>query len=233
MVRLVGLDDGPSRKRSPTGTSDRLDEELVGALRRPLVGKIEGDVRRDDADQRDRRDIEALGDQARPDQDIEPALGEGIDDALRGPAVLDHVTVQTTDAQSGERLADLALDAFGPAAEIADARRPARWAARRERGRPTAVVTAQRRPGLVIDERPLAVRAGLDIPAIAAEHDRRGPAAIEDEDRLFAASHVETGQRRRQGARQESPLPHRELLPKIHHLDRWCLADRPLSLIHI
>jgi hypothetical protein len=48
------------------------------------------------------------------------------------------------------------------------------------------VMAAQRRPGLVVDERALAVRAGLDVAAVAAEHDRRGPAPVDRQDRLIA-----------------------------------------------
>ena len=35
--------------------------------------------------------VQALGHQARPDQDVEAALGERVDDAFRGSAVLDDV----------------------------------------------------------------------------------------------------------------------------------------------
>ena len=138
------------------------------------------------------------------DQDVGPPVGERVDDPLRRAAVLDDVAVEARHAQPGERLADLAFDAFGPAAEIADPRRAARRTARRERRRPAAVVTAQRRPGLVVDERPLAVGAGLDVAAVATEDDRRRPAPVEDEDRLLAGRRVETGQGRGQRPRQQA-----------------------------
>ena len=54
--------------------ADRLGEELVGPLRGPLVGQVERDVGRHDADERDARDVEALRDEARPDEDVEPAV---------------------------------------------------------------------------------------------------------------------------------------------------------------
>ena len=123
MLGLVGLDDRPARAVAAAGPADRLDEQLVGPLRGALVGQVERDVRRHDADQRHRRDVEALGDEARADEDVEPPLGEGIDDPLRGAPVLDDVAVEPPDAQPRERLADLALDAFRAAAEVADPRR--------------------------------------------------------------------------------------------------------------
>ena len=126
----------------------------------------------------------------------------------------------------GNVLADLALDPFGAAAEVADPRRAAGRAARRERRRPAAVMAAQRRPGLVVDERPLAVGAGLDVAAVAAQDDRRGPAPVEDEDRLLACRRVEAGERRRQRARQQPALPGRQLRTQVDDLDGRRGADR-------
>ena len=68
------------------------------------------------------------------------------------------------DPQAREPLAHLALDPLRAAAEVADPRRAAGRTARRERPGAAAVVAAERRAGLVVDERPFAVRAGLDVP---------------------------------------------------------------------
>ena len=73
MVGLVGLEDRPARPVAAAGPADRLDEQLVRPLRGALVGQVERDVRGHDADQRDRRDVETLGDEARADEDVEPA----------------------------------------------------------------------------------------------------------------------------------------------------------------
>ena len=73
MIGLVGLDDREARPLAATGPADGLGEELVRPLGGALVGQVEGDVRRDDADERDVRDVEALRDEARPDEDVEPA----------------------------------------------------------------------------------------------------------------------------------------------------------------
>ena len=85
---------------APPGPADGLGEELVGPLRGALVGQVEGDVRRHDADERDRRDVEALRDEARPDEDVEPAVGERVDDPLRRAAPLDDVAIEPPDAQA-------------------------------------------------------------------------------------------------------------------------------------
>ena len=66
MIAVPGLVAAP---RAP----DRLGEQLVGPLRGPLVGEVERDVRGHDADERHARDVEALRDQARADEDVEAA----------------------------------------------------------------------------------------------------------------------------------------------------------------
>src|SRR5436190_324475 len=86
---------------------DRLDQQLIRALRGAFIGEVERDVRRDDANQRHGRDVEALGDQARPHEDVGPASTECVDDAFGGATMLDDVTVETCDAKGRERLADL------------------------------------------------------------------------------------------------------------------------------
>ena len=123
VVGLVGLEDRAAGPLAAAGPADRLDQQLVGPFRGALVGQVERDVRRDDADQRDRRDVEALGDEARPDEDVEPAVAEGVDDAFGRAAMLDDVAVQPPDAEPREGVADLALDAFRATAEVADAGR--------------------------------------------------------------------------------------------------------------
>ena len=82
MVGLVALDDRRPRPVATPGPPDRLGQQLVGPLRGPLVGQVERDVRRDDADERDVRDVEALRDEARPDEHVDLA---GLR-TRRGPA---------------------------------------------------------------------------------------------------------------------------------------------------
>ena len=82
MVGLVRLDDREARPLAAAGPARGLGEELVRPLRGPLVGQIERDVGRHDADERDVRDVDALGDEAGPDEDVEPALRR----MRRGPA---------------------------------------------------------------------------------------------------------------------------------------------------
>ena len=141
-----------------------------------------------------------------PTSTSDPARGEVVQDAVRGALALDDVAVQAADPQRREPLADLALHALRAAAQVADPRRRAGRAAGRDRPGAAAVVAAQRRAGLVVDERPVAVRAGLDRAAVAAHDHGRGPAPVEDEDRPVAACRVQRRQRRREGVRDEPPV---------------------------
>ena len=88
-----------------------------------------------------------------------------------------------------------------------------------ERSGPAAVVAAQRHAGLVVDQRPLAVGAGLDVPAVPAQDDRGAAAPVEDEDRLLAGRGVESRDRGRQRAREQAALPRRQLGTEIDDLD--------------
>ena len=81
--------------------------------------------------------------------------------------------------------------------------------------------------GLVEDERPVAVRARLDVAAVAAQHDRRGPAAVDDEDRLVAAARIQRRERRGQPARDQPAIAVPKLLAEVDDFDRRRLARRP------
>ena len=62
-------------------------------------------------------------------------------------------------------------------------------------------MAAQGRPGLVVDERSLTVRAGLDMTAIPAQHHGRSPTAIEHEDGLLPRADIKPRDRLIQGPR--------------------------------
>ena len=81
-------------------------------------------------------------------------------------------------------------------------------------------------PGLVVDERSLAVRARLDVAAVAAQHDGRRAATIEHEDGLVARRRVEAAERRGQRPGQEPSLARRQLRAEIDHGDAGQFARR-------
>jgi hypothetical protein len=86
------------------------------------------------------------------------------------------------------------------------------------------MVAAKRAAGLVEHERPIAVRAGLDVTAIAAQHDRRGPATVDHEDRLVAARSVKAVERRREPAGEQPAVALAQLLAQVDDLDDRRLA---------
>src|SRR6185436_15376980 len=106
--------------------------------------------------QDDLGDVEALGHEARPDEHVRPPRRERIEHPLRGALALGDVAVQPGHAQVWEPVAHLPLDPLRATAEVPDPGRAARRAAGRDGPRTAAVVTAERRPGLVVHERPLA-----------------------------------------------------------------------------
>ena len=126
----------PGQLAAP-GATDGLGQQLVRPLGGPLVGQVQGDVGRNDADERHLGDVQALGHQARADQHVQPALGERVQDPLDGALALGDVAVETADPEMREGGPDLLLHALGAAAQIADPRRAAGRAARRQRASPS------------------------------------------------------------------------------------------------
>ncbi len=212
-----------ARPVAAAGAAHRLGEQLVRPLGGPLVGQVERDVGRDDADERDLRDVEALGDEARPDEHVQLAVGERVHDPRRSATPLDDVAIEPADAQRREarhapraRRARCRRRGSGCAAS----RRPG---SARERRAVAAVMAAQRHPRCVENERHAALRADLDVAAVAAEDDRRGAAAVDDQDRPLA------GRRGRGPARavdepgrEQAAIAGGQLRPKVDDLD-----DRP------
>src|SRR5207249_2439308 len=91
--------------------------------------------------------------------------------------------------------------------------------------RPAAVVASQGRPGLVVDQRPVAIGARLDVPAVPANHDRRGASPVQDEDGLLPAGGVEGRQAGDEPAREQAAVAGGQLLTKINDLNGWRAAN--------
>ncbi len=229
MVGLVGLEDRPAWALAAARAPDGLAEQLIRPFRGALIGEIQGHVGRDDAHERDRGHVEALGHEAGPDEHVRLAGRERVEDAFRRSPSFRHVPVQPCDAQVGMGRAHLAFHPLRAAAEIADPRGAAGRAAGGERRGPAAVVAAQRRAGLVVHERPLAVRARLDVTAIPTQHDGRGAAPVEHEDRLLTGRGVERGQGVVQRLRQEPAVPFGELRAQVHDRHAGRRSTGPLG----
>ncbi len=86
-------------------------------------------------------------------------------------------------------------------------------------------MAAQGGARLVVDERAIAIGAGLHVTAIPAQHDGCRPPAVEDQDRLIARVVVERPERGHQRTRQQPALTRREFFPQIHDFHRGRLPD--------
>ena len=88
-------------------------------------------------------------------------------------------------------------------------------------------MAAQRDPGLVVDQAPLALRATLDVTAIAADNHRGRAAAVDHENRpLPFRQRLQPG---RQGSGQQSPITARQLCAQVHDLDAGRCAGGPIG----
>src|SRR5581483_5028324 len=116
------------------------------------------------------------------------------------------------------RLAHLLLHALGADAEVPDAWTVALRAYGR-RIRAASAAVAHERSVEVIGERDLAGRALGDVPAVAAQHDRREAAAVEIEDGLVALRDGAL-EREAQRPRERAAIARFQLEPEIDHRRR-------------
>ena len=120
------------------GAAGDLGDELEGSLVGAEVGQMEGLVGREDPDQRDAREIEALGDHLRADEHIELLVLEGGERLLVVLAPAHGVRVHARDACAGHEARELGLDALA-CAGVAE---PSRHTAFARRARSTATSRA-------------------------------------------------------------------------------------------
>ena len=99
VVGIRGLDHDPRPGTAASGPTCRLDHERIGFLRRPVVGEVERQVGIDDPHDGDGLEVETLGDELGPDQDVRPPLGEGLEDLQVGVGSPRGVTVEPEDTR--------------------------------------------------------------------------------------------------------------------------------------
>ena len=227
MLGIEGLDDRLPRPVAAPGAARDLRQELEGTLRGAEVRQGQPDVGGDHAHEGHVREVMALGDHLRPDEDVDVAAGEAVEEGRGGAAAADRVTIETRDRHARVALDHLLLDALGPESDRLEvgsgavAARP--WTA----DAVVAVVAAHSPCRAVQGERHAAVRALQGPPALPAEERRREPAAIQQQQRLLPA-----GERLGEGVPQ-SPAEHdvrplgRRLRAHVHHSHR-----RERALVH-
>ena len=172
-----------------------------------------------------RRKIVSLRDHLRPDQHVDLTVREARQHVGHHAAPADGVPVEPRDAGRRERLPHLGLDAFGAEPGLVEERPAARRARARHALRVIAVV-AHRLPAAVHDERDRAVRALQRAAALAAEHRRREPAPVEQQQHLLRPLEPGADGVAERPAENLVSAGRRQL---VAHVDRAHLGHRPVQ----
>ena len=153
MVGLVGLQQAAALLAGAPGAARHLAEQLEGALGGARVAIGEAEIGIDDADQRHVREIVALGDELRADDDVGLALGDRLElqpqplhaaqhvgrqhDGARLGKVLDHLLGDALDARAaGDEMVERAAFRAGVRRAARDGRNGGRRAGRESGARP-------------------------------------------------------------------------------------------------
>ena len=157
VLRLVGLDHDFPRPNPAPCAARRLCEQLERALRRPVVLRVQRDVREQDAHERHLRKIMSLHDHLRPDEDVRLLLPERGQDLLVAALRLRGVGVHPQDPRARELLQKILLDLLRPGLESRDIRRAALRTLRKLKPLIPAIVADElpRRPHLRRSRSPL------------------------------------------------------------------------------
>ena len=112
MVGLVGLQQAEALLAGAPGPAGHLAQQLEGALGGARIAIGEAEIGVDHADQRHVREIVALGDELRADDDVGLALGDRLELEPQPPHAAQHVGRQHDGARVGEMADDLLGDAL-------------------------------------------------------------------------------------------------------------------------
>jgi hypothetical protein len=105
MLGIARLNEHGAGPIASTRAPGDLHQDLEGSLRRTVIGHRERGVGVDDADERHARQIVALGDHLRADEDVHFARAHALEHALRFRAGRD-VAIEPRHARRGKRLFD-------------------------------------------------------------------------------------------------------------------------------
>ena len=227
MLRHVGLDDHLAGKISASCPARGLGQQLKGPLRRVILGRVEREVRRQHADQRDPGEIVSLNDHLRADQDIRFVPVKGLQDPAVAGLAGGRVGIHPEHACLREGLPDDVLHLLRAGPEGRDVRRAAGRAAVRKRRCITAVVTAELTVA-VIGHADGAVRTDERPAAGAAAHEARVAAAVQKEHDLFLFRQALFDLLRKKPA-EHALVALGKLLPQVHdaHRRELCLRRSP------
>src|SRR5258708_8611538 len=128
MVGSERLNNHLSGFRTPRGAGRHLGEQGKRPLRGRKIGQHEGDISRDDSNQRYSWQIESLGNHLCAHQYISLAVGETVEQLLVSAPVFGRIAVPTQQACRSKVARNSVFHLFGPQAKLSYAWSIALWA---------------------------------------------------------------------------------------------------------
>ena len=184
MLRRHGLDHGAARVRTPSGTAHDLRDKRKRRLGGAEVVDIQAHVRVDDADKRNGREIKALGDHLRAEQNGDLLFAELFQHRLMSACGGHGIGVHAQNLRVGEQRLQLLLDLLRAAAD--GLHRPAAFfAACVRRHDIAAVVAHQTAAGGVVRQMDAAPRALRHVTAVHADQIPAVAAPVQKQDGLL------------------------------------------------
>ena len=89
------------------GASSHLRQQLESALGCAEIGQVEADVRGDDTDQLDAREVMPLGDHLRADHDVDFFVLEGAQHAFGMSAPASHIAIESHRTRARKEVSNL------------------------------------------------------------------------------------------------------------------------------
>ena len=192
ILRLVCLHDHLAGDRPSARTARHLGQQLEGALPAAIVRQVQRHVRCHHAHQGHLREVEALGDHLRTNEDPRPPGTEFIQDLRMSLLAGGGIHVHAGNAHAGEQLFQLVLHLLRARAEEPDVLARAFRAGGRRVGHVAAVVAVQSAVAAshVIGQRHITVGTFHRQSAAAAADEGIVAAPVHQEHRLLAAGHA-------------------------------------------
>src|SRR5260221_2692579 len=168
MLWIECLNNHLSGFLTPPGTTRHLGEQGKRPVRSRKIGQHEGDISRDDSNQRYSWQIESLGNHLCAHQYISLAVGETVEQLLVSAPVFGRIAVPTQQACRRKVACNSVFHLFGPQAKVAYAWAITLGAGVQHLRLPVPVVTEQDALHRMISQQHIAAVAHCHEAALAA-----------------------------------------------------------------
>ena len=186
---VVGLDDDLPGLGSASGASGHLCEQLKRAFAGAEIRQVESQVREQHPHERDFREVVPLGDKLGADHQIHFVLTDALVHPGKCVLAVQRVAVHAQNTGLWKAQVQFRLHLLGAHADdLGRTLGAAAWTAMGQRLGELALVATQASGPLVQHQREAAMRTGVGVLALRAQHERRKPPAVEEEDGLLAAA---------------------------------------------